>query len=225
MRNEYIPTVTQDGNPLPRIEDALEFFSSDLEVPPVLVEGLIHKGSKLVVGGGSKTMKTWTLLDLALSVATGKEWWGRKTTEGKVLYVNFEIQAAFFRERIQAILDARKVSLRNGEFDVWNLRGFAADADDLFPEMTAMVKGKNYALIVLDPIYKCLGKRDENKAGDIATLMNLLEKLAVESGAAVAFGAHFSKGNQSAKDSIDRIGGSGVFARDPDSIMVMTQHR
>src|SRR6185436_7869995 len=32
------------------------------------------------------------------------------------------------------------------------------------------------------------------------------------------------KGNQAAKESIDRISGSGVFARDPDSILVMTQH-
>ena len=46
----------------------------------------------------------------------------------------------------------------------------------------------------------------------------------VETGAAVAFGAHYSKGNQSSKESIDRIGGSGVFARDPDSILNFTRH-
>jgi hypothetical protein len=38
------------------------------------------------------------------------------------------------------------------------------------------------------------------------------------------FGAHFSKGNQAGKESIDRIGGSGVFARDPDVILTMTPH-
>ena len=48
--------------------------------------------------------------------------------------------------------------------------------------------------------------------------------LAVATGAAVAFGAHYSKGNQSSKESIDRIGGSGVFARDPDSILNFTRH-
>jgi N-acetylneuraminate synthase len=42
--------------------------------------------------------------------------------------------------------------------------------------------------------------------------------------AAVAFGAPYSKGNQSAKEAIDRIGGSGVFARDPDVILTMTPH-
>ena len=77
---------------------------------------------------------------------------------------------------------------------------------------------------MLDPIYKGLGKRDENKAGDIASLCNEIEQLAVQSGAAVVFGAHYSKGNQAGKEAIDRIGGSGVFARDPDVILTMTPH-
>ena len=54
--------------------------------------------------------------------------------------------------------------------------------------------------------------------------MNEIEELAVRTGAAIAFGAHYSKGNQSQKESIDRIGGSGVFARDPDSILNFTKH-
>src|SRR5205823_13375058 len=33
------------------------------------------------------------------------------------------------------------------------------------------------------------------------------------------------RGNQTGKESIDRIGGSGVFARDPDSILIMTKHK
>jgi hypothetical protein len=55
-------------------------------------------------------------------------------------------------------------------------------------------------------------------------LLNELERLATDTGAAVAFGAHFSKGNQAGKASIDRISGSGVYARDPDSIVILTQH-
>ena len=81
-----------------------------------------------------------------------------------------------------------------------------------------------YVLIIIDPVYKLLGARDENKAGDIASLLNEIEMLAVKTGAAVAFGAHYSKGNQSQKESIDRIGGSGVFARDPDTILNFTRH-
>jgi len=43
-------------------------------------------------------------------------------------------------------------------------------------------------------------------------------------GAAVAMAAHFAKGNPSAKETIDRISGSGVFARDPYSLLFFTKH-
>ena len=82
-----------------------------------------------------------------------------------------------------------------------------------------------YSLINLDPIYKLLGKlREENLAGDIADLLNQIESLAVKTGAAVCYGAHYSKGNQAQKVSIDRVAGSGVYGRDPDSILNFTRH-
>jgi hypothetical protein len=43
-------------------------------------------------------------------------------------------------------------------------------------------------------------------------------------GAAVALAGHFAKGNAAAKETIDRISGSGVFARDPDSLITFTRH-
>ena len=43
----------------------------------------------------------------------------------------------------------------------------------------------------------------------MAALMNSLERLSVTTGAAVAFAAHYSKGNQSGKEAIDRVGRFG----------------
>ena len=58
----------------------------------------------------------------------------------------------------------------------------------------------------------------------VASLVNELERIAVQSDAAIVFGSHFSKGNQASKDSMDRISGSGVWARDPDAILTFTAH-
>ena len=58
----------------------------------------MHKASKLILGGSSKSYKTWALTDLAVSVATGTPWLNLPTCQGKVLYVNLEIQAPFFRD-------------------------------------------------------------------------------------------------------------------------------
>jgi hypothetical protein len=207
---------------LPPIVSAEELLSNPPPKPPEIVAGLFHQGCKMVLGGASKSNKTWTLLDLAISVATGAPWWGFPTNQGPVLYVNLELGEAFFAERIKLIVAAKDVDL-SGTLDVWNLRGHAADFDKLLPKVIEKA-AQQYRLIVLDPTYKLLGWRDENRAGDIASLLNGFERLAVQTGAAVAFGAHFSKGNQALKESMDRIGGSGVFARDPDTILTMTRH-
>jgi hypothetical protein len=48
--------------------------------------------------------------------------------------------------------------------------------------------------------------------------------LAHESNAAVVVAAHFAKGNAALKDALDRIVGSGVMARDPDAMLLLTPH-
>ena len=178
----------------------------------------------MVVGGGSKTFKTWLLMDLGVSVATGADWWGMATKQGRTLYCNLEIQDAFFAKRQNAITAAKGITLQHGQFEAWNLRGHCADLTEMAPKIIQRARGGGYLLIVIDPIYKSIGNRDENAAGDIGALLNEIERLAVQTNAAVAFGAHYSKGNQSSKEAIDRVSGSGVFARDPDSIITITKH-
>jgi hypothetical protein len=208
---------------LPPIVRASDLADTVIEKPQELIAGLLHRGSKLALGGSSKSCKTWTLLDVGLSVASGKPWLGFPTVQGRVLLVNLEIQEAFIRQRLLAVAQAKDVSLDN--LDVLNLRGFETDYSTLLPQIISHAKDLGYALIILDPIYKLFGAgMDENRAVDIAMMLRSIERLANETGAAVAFVAHFSKGNQAAKESIDRISGSGVFARDPDTLVMFTKH-
>ena len=209
---------------LPPILDASEFLAEKIATPRELVYGVLHQGSKMVLGGGSKTFKTWTLLDLAVAVACGEPWLSFKTAKGRVLFLNFEIQPGFFQGRLKSITCEKQVTLGKGQLDVWNLRGHATGYNLILPRICDRIKEAGYVLIVLDPIYKLYGNTDENSAGEVARLLNALEELVGISGAAVAFGAHYSKGNQAAKEAIDRISGSGVFARDPDSILNFTRH-
>jgi RecA-family ATPase len=110
------------------------------------------------------------------------------------------------------------------DFYELNLRGYAGPAELILPAVTKKIRRlPPLSAIVIDPTYKLMGaKRDENAAADIASLMNEIDRLAVQTGASVISAAHFAKGNASAKEAIDRISGSGVFGRDPDSILMMT---
>lgn len=216
----------RNGSGLPSIQDGAQLIEKPIILPDDVIEGVLHRGGKMVFGGASKSYKTWLLIDTGISVATGTDWLGKFPTKtGRVLFINLEIQAGFFAKRIKAICDERQLKLESGYLLIWNLRGCAADISRLLPQLLRGIGRDEYALIIIDPIYKVLGeRRDENKAGDIANLLNQIEALAVATGAAVLFGAHYSKGNQASKEAIDRVGRSGVFARDPDTILNFTRH-
>lgn len=208
---------------LPPIVNAVNFTTDKIERPPELIHGVLHKGSKGVYGGPSKSCKTWTLLNAAITVAHGIDWLGFCTTQGKTLYINFELQEFAVQDRISAICHALDVDIPSN-MDVWNLRGYARQLTKLIPELIPRIEGEGYSLIIPDPIYKTLEGRSENDNGAVGEVCNEIEKVAVETGAAVMYGAHFAKGNSAVKDAIDRISGGGVWARDPDAIMVATQH-
>ena len=150
-----------------------------------------------------------------------------------MLYVNLELDGCTAGRRMEWIATFREVAV-DGKLPpeihdnllTWNLRGKCYDLSIMLSAARQRVKEVPGGLkvIILDPIYKTYGGRDENAAGDMASLMLELEQFADECGAAICFAAHFSKGNQAGKDAMDRISGSGVMARDPDAIVTFTQH-
>jgi hypothetical protein len=148
---------------------------------------------------------------------------GMKCAKGSVLYLNFELIEYTFLNRWDLIFDARP-DLSDDSIDSWTLRGHASDIALLVDKICRRIKRQSYDLIIIDPIYKSLGNRDENAAGDMNDLLNHIERLATSTGSSVAIAAHFPKGNMGARESMDRIAGSGVFARDPDAVITMTPH-
>ena len=107
---------------------------------------------------------------------------------------------------------------------LWYLRGHACDISKLRPQLMAQLSQGNYGLLIIDPIYKLFGDRDENSASAVTEVMNEIEQIIKETGAAVLFITHQSKGNQSGKEAKDRYSGSGAFARDVDSALILTDH-
>src|SRR5260370_7040293 len=95
--NERLPDITSLG----------EILDADIGVEPEVIEGVLRRGCKAVLGGPSKSHKTWALLNLAASIASGRQWIGFGTVKGRVLYVNLELQDYNLKTRIQDIIKAR----------------------------------------------------------------------------------------------------------------------
>ena len=218
----YLGLIPEPTPPPVRLRDLLPTCPPK---PPQLIGGILHKGCKMVLGGTSKSNKSWALLDMATSVASGVDWWGQPTKQAHVLYANFELQTWAICERLESIARAKPgLSGLGDNLSVWNLRGRAADFSALRPELERLLDREEYGLIIIDPVYKLLGGRDENSNGEVADLMNEFERLADRTGAAVVLAHHFAKGDSSAKGAIDRMSGAGAWGRDPDSLLIMTPH-
>jgi hypothetical protein len=210
---------------LPAMLSARELIRDPRPAPPQIVQGVLHQGSKLLLSGTSKSNKSWSLLDLAASVASGQKWWGHQCGGADVALLNFELAEWAMRDRLGSVLTARpECKDCEDRLFFWNLRGHNADLTILRPRLEEELCRRQFGLIIIDPIYKLLGDRDENSNGEIAGLMNEVEAFCQKFGAAVAIAHHFAKGDSTAKNAIDRMSGAGVWARDPDSLVTLTPH-
>lgn len=217
---EYVEDLNDN---LPDIENLEGLFDKPIELAPELIQGVLRQGHKMLIAGPSKAGKSFLLINLVLSIANGKEWLGFKCTQGKVLYVNLELDGRSAKQRFVDICNALGYDHQNiTNVDIWNLRGKTSPMDKLAPKLIRRAKDANYIAIVIDPIYKVL-TGDENNAHDMADFVNQFDRIATELDCAVIYAHHHSKGAQGGKSSIDRSSGSGVFARDPDAILDLIQ--
>ena len=194
---------------------------SDIESPPPkppeLIRGILRRGHKMLIAGPSKAGKSFLLMELAIAIAEGGTWLGFPCVQGKVLYVNLEIDPASCIDRFIRIYDRLGVALPHREnITVWNLRGHALPLDKLVPILVRRMKDEQFAAVIIDPIYKVI-TGDENNASDMGAFCNQFDKICTELGAAAIYCHHHSKGAQGGKKAMDRASGSGVFARDPDA--------
>lgn len=192
--------------------------------PPPIIEGLLAQAEMMVLGAGSKSYKTWALLDLAISLSHGVQWWGRKCAQQKTLFLNMELGRAQCLLRAHAIRKAKGLNDFNRSLAMWHLTGQSAPMEELCANLRAAVTEDGFTTILIDPIYLALKGADENDAGAISSLLDQLSKLKEQHGCTIIYSHHFSKGNQASKEAIDRLSGSGAFARIPATIMSMTKH-
>jgi RecA-family ATPase len=211
---EWVEDLKDD---LPDIID-LDIGTTEPELAPELIEGILREGHKMLIAGPSKAGKSFALIQLAIAFAEGGEWFGWKVRQGRVLYVNLELDARSDRHRFWKIYETLGRQQTKGMIDVWELRGNATSLDKLAPKLIRRAAKKGYSAVIIDPIYKVL-TGDENSAEQMALFCNQFDRICKQLGAATIYCHHHSKGAQGQKSSKDRSSGSGVFARDPDAIL------
>ncbi len=213
---DWIEAVNDD---LPEPESLVTVWNNLPELSPPLIDRVLRQGHKMLLAGPSKAGKSYALIELCIAIAEGKKWLNWDCAQGRVMYVNLELDRPSCLHRFKDVYEAFGWQPKNlDKIDIWNLRGKSVPMDKLAPKLIRRAAKKNYIAIIIDPIYKVI-TGDENSADQMAHFCNQFDLVCHELGAAVIYCHHHSKGYQGQKRSMDRASGSGVFARDPDVLL------
>lgn len=213
---EWIESINDD---LPDPEPLENVWDDLPELAPPLIENVLRQGHKMLIAGPSKAGKSFALIELCIAIAEGRKWFNWNCAQGRVMYVNLELDRPSCLHRFKDVYQALGWSPKHlSNIDIWNLRGKSVPMDKLAPKLIRRAMKKNYIAIIIDPIYKVI-TGDENSADQMSNFCNQFDKVCTELDAAVIYCHHHSKGSQGSKKSMDRASGSGVFARDPDAML------
>jgi len=170
------------------------------------VDRLIPDNGLALVYGRPKVGKTFWALDLALCVATGRDFHGHKVERGRVTYVAAEGGPARLRDRVAAWLSERGVDER--ELDGWwELVPARVNLDDPkhVQELLKELDGPR-SLIVFDTLARCMSG-DENSQKDMGAAIAGCDRVRTETGAAVLLVHHEGKdGTKGARGSTVLLG-------------------
>lgn len=194
-------------------------------LPPQVIYGMLYRGARLAIGGGPKTRKSWLLMQACFCISNKIPFLEIPAHQGPTAYINLELFEGECRQRFVSIANAfgkgdpNKVSVLQARSKGKLL------TPALLKHLTLILLENSVIFTALDPVYKLLAGRDENKAGDVAQVLEPIEAMSEEGKTSVAFSQHYAKGNQGSKYAIDRMAGSNVFSRDADVILTLTELR
>lgn len=203
-----------------------ELMATYPSLRPPVIEGLLREGETLNVIAPSKLGKSWLVIDLALAIATGRDWLGMPCVQGDVLIIDNELHAETSANRIPKVAEARGIDVGTvaDRVHVENLRGRLQDLLALGPYFRKFPPGR-FKVVILDAFYRFLPmKADENDNGTMANLYNYLDAFADHLKCSFVLIHHTSKGSQSLKDVTDVGAGAGSMGRATDTHLILRRH-
>ena len=226
-RADVASTTSTGGGTALKLVDITDVTGENVpELPPAIIEGLWRPCGKLILVGPPKAGKSMEAIHLALCIATGREWLGRKCHMYHVLYVNVEISEAEFANRVDC---ARKhMGLAPYEFEgrfkmvtltgKRNAEGKRYKMPELVNELIPAHEEYPFDVCVIDPIYK-LEDGDENTADGTNDFLAEMDRLNIDTGCATMYVHHTGKGGAGNRSVWETGRGSSNFANDAYAVV------
>lgn len=214
------PTGDPDALPIP--QTLTELLAKDIPEPIQLIKNLMHEGM-LLFGGKSKRGKSWLMLDLALSVATGRAAFRNAEfpcrTPAPVLYLALEDGEGRVKRRAKAIqANLARVDTMHILYDFPPLVGGGID------RLTKYIEKYGYQLVIIDVLAKlepAESRKDGGEKGyhDVYGMFAPLQALRQHHHFCLAMLTHLRK--QDAEDVFDTLHGSVAYQGAQDVLWVL----
>lgn len=211
-RGEPVPWDIAGSSPAPpppphRKDDGVFWDDWDEPLPPVewLIEGLVPAGTVGAFVAHGSSLKTWTMLSLAASVAKGQAWLGKYAVKkGKVLVLDYESGRYELRRRVLILEKGKVVGL-----GAWSYPSQRLDDAELWKQLA-----KDYpdvALVCADSLAEGSSPGVDENSKDAAFPLQLAARFTEATGASVLF-VHHSKKDDSGDARKAVRGSTAIYA-------------
>lgn len=192
-----------------------------------LIHGLLREGETMNLISALKMGKSWLVTDLALSVATGRDWLGQYQCErGDVLILGNELHGETSANRVPKGANALGLDFDEYADHVWvqNLRGQLQDVFTLGKYFEA-ISPRRFKVIILDAFYRFMPRdMDENDNGTMSSLSNHIDRYADRLRCSFVLIHHSTQGSQGGKSITDVGAGAGSQSRATDTHLILRAH-
>jgi 5S rRNA maturation endonuclease (ribonuclease M5) len=191
------------------------------------VEPIFSKGDRVLVYKEPGSFKSWTLLDLALALATGRSWLGTFSVPipRRVLYVDEEMNRATLRRRIKRLVEGANISADHPELPrILSRTGVRFGKDGAARLLDTVHRdGFDPDVVIFESFRRVFAGREENSAQDVARFWRNLEPL-VQAGKTVIVSHHMNKPpSQGRRQARYRASGSTDLIAGADVALALTR--
>lgn len=207
---------------MPEPQSLREFLEWEPVFPTAMLgKGLLYAGTKAIIYGKYKSMKSMLVQRLGLSLADGQPWLGIETPESgvSVLYLQLEYPHPLLRERIKIMTKGKWKTKKPIIF--WTQHYLKLDTVKGQSLLEQQLLKYRPDVLIIDPVYKVVsGNISDNHA--MSTLVDYLDELIGQYNLTIVLVNHTvkppTKEDKPTWGSDDMIGG-GIFSWWGDSII------
>lgn len=168
-----------------------------------LIRDVLRQGELAMLYGRSGSGKTFVALDIALRVAAGLPWWGRRVTQGPAVYVAAESLHGV-RRRTQAwarrqTAEVQQALQRNFLVVADAPQLLRGDGDALAQQLKTLLSPPR--LIVLDTLARCIVGVEENSAKEVGEILACSDGFRKATGATLLLVHHTGKSGEDERGS------------------------